>query len=994
MKVIRHRTRFFSVLLVLLIIVLSAFSLRLTSTVMIQGNDVMQNFTNKLGGDLENLAIVRARSIVPGCEWLTIDGDPDGQVRQFIEENLGNTIRSSADSLSRDSNLAWIARYKDKEYRHNWKDAYHQNEGALDYTIRSTEGGITYSGAIQPNYSFARKRSILVNPSLVPEERRNTYGSEYFASLGLPDGFSIRFYVPKTISPNGGMIAQIASHVNENAIDFCMRYGTLFLALELFLYPYAAEEKFKPFVRMCRMKAGLVIVLLGLMFTFIGSATSRISIENACGNLQLLYASFAMTPLQSELAAGASVFLVWILFFCTISMTALYLKRIFKKGAQFIQDDTFTYWAIMHTKKWVLESFSPYNRSTPEVRVALVAAGACAVMALALFIGAMMFGIYGLLAALVVCILGSVIMIVALGKEMARDFQKVYTASKQLAEGNFSSVVEDHVGLYQPLYDELLHVSDSYESALKDGLSSQVSKTQLISNVSHDLKTPVAGIQSYSELISMTTNMDDIQHYAKHLQNYSRRLTALIEDLLDITKATSGDIVLEPVRIDLCELVEQVEVEWEDSLKDRHLETVLSLDGPVMIDLDPGKMVRVIDNLFSNIMKYSLPGSRVFITLVRRETECELSFRNTSATILDFDPEKIMERFVRGDSSRHETGSGLGLAIVKSFIEIQDGTFEIETDGDLFKARIRFPIDPAANKPAPLHKADIIPPVSLIEDMTPDTDSTDTDTGSSSAAEMDLPAQADTPDMPANAAPDLVPETNQEYSVAIAENDCSNIGQQLQDGDIDQADLSAEFTDSLQALDDDLSTIAPADIEAIFASSGMSFASSEEPKQSEGDILPDNAVSNEPEEQSRTNVEGAADASERIPAVPESMPQIPSIPDDDEKKDAAAIREQLPVTPLVPPAPLAGTDSAPVPDTSSVSVTIEQAKEALVHTSNESILSSMRTSLDGKEDTWFADDPLFQASTDSLRREQEKRNSSDTAADPSSSLDEAKDLNA
>ncbi len=393
-------------------------------------------------------------------------------------------------------------------------------------------------------------------------------------------------------------------------------------------------------------------------------------------------------------------------------------------------------------------------------------------------------------------------------------------------------------------------------------------------------------------------------------------------------------------------------------------------------------MVRVIDNLFSNIMKYSLPGSRVFITLVRRETECELSFRNTSATILDFDPEKIMERFVRGDSSRHETGSGLGLAIVKSFIEIQNGTFEIETDGDLFKARLRFPIDPEANKPALLHKADIIPPVSLIEDITTDTDAADTDT----------------PDTNASEAADPAPETKEENSPAAASNPCmekkeTDTDLQLPDTENDREVPSEKPANSLQAVDDDLSMVDLADIEAIFANSGMSFASSEDPIQSEGEILPDSAVSNEPEEQNSTTDEIAADVPARIPAVPESMPQIPSIPFEYDDEDEA-ITEELPIRPLVPPAPLAGSDNAPASDASSVSVTIEQAKEALVHTSNESILSSMRTSLDGKEDTWFADDPLFQASTDSLRREQEKRNSSETAADPSSSQGEAKDLNA
>ncbi|MCF0246352.1 MAG: HAMP domain-containing histidine kinase, partial [Ileibacterium sp.] len=226
-------------------------------------------------------------------------------------------------------------------------------------------------------------------------------------------------------------------------------------------------------------------------------------------------------------------------------------------------------------------------------------------------------------------------------------------------------------------------------------------KTQLISNVSHDLKTPVTGIKSYAELITLTDNIDDIHSYSKKLQNYTDRLSALIEDLFDVARANSGDIKLHPVTINLSELVEQVVVEWEDTLAKKQLHIVLDLPAEALTTVDPDKTMRIVDNLISNVNKYALENTRVFVTLKELDDCLQLSCKNISKTPLDFDASTITERFVRGDKSRHEPGTGLGLAIVKSFTEVQKGTCLIEVDGDLFKAILTFPKDePVPEEPA------------------------------------------------------------------------------------------------------------------------------------------------------------------------------------------------------------------------------------------------------------------------------------------------------
>lgn len=691
----------FTCLLCILLLILSTLATKLTSKITLQGEETLDVFTEALAPSLEAMAVVRARSLVPGTEWLKTDEETDSTIRQYIEENAGNSIRSSAESLARDSNLAWIIRYGGNEYSHNWKDSYNQTDGALDYTIRSSAGGITYSGAIQPDVSFSRARSILVNPALVPEERRNSpSGCEYAYSLVLPDDFSIHYYVPKTLQPNGGVVARVAADVNQTGFDFCRLYGSIVVVLFVLLFRYRLEEGLPLLTQLSRMKALFAILVLGGMYAILSPGLNRVTMNFANGSLKAQYLSFAMNDWQAELVAWATVILLWFLVFMTVALIALYIKRIFKMGpAAFVEQDSLCYWGYVHAKDWILESFSSQNRHMPVFRLTILSALWIVLTGAFMLLGVLFFDLFGLIAAVLISCLIAILFAVGIAKAISQDFQHVLDASHSLAMGNYSEFKPEKAGMFNPIVSDLVHIAGNYENARNEGLASQVSKSQLISNVSHDLKTPVAGIQSYSELISMSDNMDDIHHYASHLQNYSARLASLIEDLFDITKATSGDIVLDLVHIDLCELVEQVQAEWIDTLAEKHLETIMNLDGPVMIDLDPNKMVRVIDNLFSNIRKYSLPGSRVFITLINRGSSCELIFRNTSADILDFDPEQIMERFVRGDASRHEAGSGLGLAIIKSFVEVQNGDFIIQTDGDIFKAIMSFPLDPAENIP-------------------------------------------------------------------------------------------------------------------------------------------------------------------------------------------------------------------------------------------------------------------------------------------------------
>ena len=215
-------------------------------------------------------------------------------------------------------------------------------------------------------------------------------------------------------------------------------------------------------------------------------------------------------------------------------------------------------------------------------------------------------------------------------------------------------------------------------------------KTELITNVSHDLKTPLTAIITYVDLLKKEDiTEEERKEYMATLEKKSQRLKVLIEDLFEISKATTDNIVMNYDEVDLVSLIKEVRLENEDKIQSSTLDFRWSLpEEKCILRLDPQRTFRIIDNLVQNILKYSMAHSRVYIAMNDQDGKVTVSLKNMSATEMNFTPEEITERFVRGDLSRNTEGSGLGLAIAQSFTELQGGEFKVETDGDLFKVTI------------------------------------------------------------------------------------------------------------------------------------------------------------------------------------------------------------------------------------------------------------------------------------------------------------------
>ena len=217
-------------------------------------------------------------------------------------------------------------------------------------------------------------------------------------------------------------------------------------------------------------------------------------------------------------------------------------------------------------------------------------------------------------------------------------------------------------------------------------------KTELITNVSHDLKTPLTSMITYIDLLKKEDNSnEDKINYINVLERNALRLKRLIDDLFEVTKANTGNVELNLEDIDIISLIKQAQFECDDILNNNELTIKENFpQAKYILKLDSLKTFRIFENLFNNIGKYALSHTRVYIDIHENDEYIMIMIKNISAQELNFTGEEIVERFVRGDKSRNTSGSGLGLAIAKSFTEIQGGLFKIDIDGDLFKAIIQF----------------------------------------------------------------------------------------------------------------------------------------------------------------------------------------------------------------------------------------------------------------------------------------------------------------
>ena len=274
-------------------------------------------------------------------------------------------------------------------------------------------------------------------------------------------------------------------------------------------------------------------------------------------------------------------------------------------------------------------------------------------------------------------------------------FKQIHDATEKIYKGDTNIKLDEslYTGVLKELAIYINDIAGGFSNAIKESLKSERLKTELITNVSHDIKTPLTSIINYVDLLKQENIQNEkAKEYIEVLDNKSQRLKKLIEDLVEASKASSGNIKINKEVLNVKELLNQVTGEFEDKFNSRGLNIISKLpEKTVYIKADSRYLYRVLENTYSNVAKYAEENTRVYIDcILEEENTVAIYVKNISKDELNISADELMQRFVRGDKSRNTEGSGLGLSIAKSLTELQDGTFNIYLDGDLFKVAIKF----------------------------------------------------------------------------------------------------------------------------------------------------------------------------------------------------------------------------------------------------------------------------------------------------------------
>lgn len=574
----------------------------------------------------------------------------------------------------------------------------HQMYSTFTY---DADGNVTSTGDyVSTDFTYMSAYQLLKNSiSISTSNARETYeiyGKSIPKSqiqLRVPQNLKAEFAIPQNLTENNDIIWYNTGNLVHGemsgrflAVTCCMM--VFFIGLYILFYPVSVEQEVNPFAFMRKIKAEIKWAFLGtvLCLAYIGMAF--LDVYTMTGELQTALQMLGIP--YAELVPVVLQFIGMMLTGLFTAMGIFEIKYMLTSGfCRYWKEDSLI-GSICGNVKRRFEKLSEVDLSdkTDTVLLKYVLIQMVIVGVIACFWS---FGI-------VLSVLYSVLLFFYIRKKLKKvqmDYQVLLKEAHRLADGRFDEELTQDVGIFNALGDELKNVRIGFEKAVSEEIKSQNMKTELISNVSHDLKTPLTGIKNYAELLGQdNVSGQDKQVYLENLQHYIDRLNNLIEDLFEVSKVNSGNIELNPVELNVVALIQQAQAETEDLLKQKNLTVILDApENGIVQALDGDKTYRIFENLFTNIAKYTLPGTRVYVSATAQPEYTEIVFKNISEAQMNFTPEEIVERFVRGDKSRHESGSGIGLAIVKSFTEVQNGTFSIEIDGDLFKAVVRFKVN-------------------------------------------------------------------------------------------------------------------------------------------------------------------------------------------------------------------------------------------------------------------------------------------------------------
>lgn len=510
----------------------------------------------------------------------------------------------------------------------------------------------------------------------------NTYVDLNQVSINLPQNTEMTYYCTTYVSP--------MTYIDINFVseyDVAVLSGVaLILGLVIFIYilmnSLEVEETINPYRTIKQWKLLTVIIIIGLTSSIFIGASGMTGYFVMMGELQSVLARCGVTY-ATPISYGLYFFCMLIFYFL-FSMLCFTVKYMFMNGMDYFRNNTCIY-ALYAKLKGLGNKITEFDLRDNVNQDILKFTICNALLVIILYVISPSKTIFAILYVII-----SFLYIRKQSMKVRNDYKNMLDFTEQLSHGHFDTEIEDDLGIFNSMRDRLNNLKIGFEAAVKEETKSQNMKTELITNVSHDLKTPLTCIKNYVILLKNTQADETTRtEYLNQLERYTNRLSNLIQDLFDVSKASSGNIDLHPIDLRLQALVDQSLAECIEVLESKDIQVVKNVED-VVVHLDGDKTYRVFENLLTNIGKYAMPHSRAYIDIREEEDHISVIFKNMSEVEMNFSSEEIQERFVRGDKSRHETGSGLGLAIAKSFVVAQGGTFDIEIDGDLFKVIMTF----------------------------------------------------------------------------------------------------------------------------------------------------------------------------------------------------------------------------------------------------------------------------------------------------------------
>ena len=521
----------------------------------------------------------------------------------------------------------------------------------------------------------------------VSQQEMQSLWEGYFSSeVSIPNGTTYYYSTNGVVSASYYYIngAFYDSYNLAHASDLLIALFSLTMLFGLCLPVMKGSKPWRE-VKVCSLPLEALLCIGTVILAGFGGLAYELVVRVASGNMErnLVYMvdtnlAWYLTYFLNFVGLTAFFFCGWYLGVCARAVFDLGIKEYIKQRCILYRIFPFIKSKMLAFYDSIVHFDVTKNAHKTILKVVLINALNC------FFISSIWFAGY------IVAAVYSVVLYAVLRKYIS-DLQKKYGlllhATNEIAEGNLNVSITEDLGVFEPFKPQVIRIQRGFKNAVEEETKSQRMKAELITNVSHDLKTPLTAIITYINLLKEESITEEQRReYIETLERKSLRLKVLIEDLFEVSKANSQTITLSFVDVDIMNLVKQVVFEMTDKLEAANLDVRTNLtDEKIILSLDSQKTYRIYENLLGNIAKYALSGTRVYINGFKTDDTVIITMKNISAQEITVDASELTERFVRGDESRNTEGSGLGLAIAKSFMELQGGELSLELDGDLFK---------------------------------------------------------------------------------------------------------------------------------------------------------------------------------------------------------------------------------------------------------------------------------------------------------------------